>query len=163
MNQIKYEAYLDEFPILQKLLPADGAHNCEAIRIKRLTPEVLSQTPEVHTHIGSLVDIDQGDQVWLVQRERIVKVAPSGTSDSNYAHEERHEWEGESLLEACYRDNVEPELIVWRRYGYEVVEHCSTPLFNVIVYKPAKDTTVRQLIEEALKTAAEAVKAEAAF
>lgn len=164
MKRFKYQAYLDEFPALADICAEREGAYCESIKIRRMTPELLVTIPHITEHTGSLVDIYEGDEAWLVSNEGVKGVDPEYHFNSNYAHTSPRYDPGESILEACDRHTTEPELIFWIEFGLGAVDHRSTKYWKATVYKPSKDgETIEEMIAEARAKAIELVKAETAF
>lgn len=182
MNRFKYNALKDEFPFLaQTAMVTEGGKerdpkNCDGITIKRITQELLDKTPQEHSWDGSLVGINKWVRVDFILKDgSIIKgaVMPKGSSGSNYAYEETHSWQGETVLEAIYRHCAimkfgtvpgEVEFIVWTKGGYNVVEHYSQRDWRSTIYKPAKgQNLIRKSIINARGEALDEVKAEANF
>ncbi len=174
MNRFKYQAFLTEFPTLGEILhdwknnDVRPAHDCTSIIVQRITPKLLSATPEFNSHVGSLVDIARREAVSFVLADGKVLydcVRTQGTHGSNYAHEDTYSQEGETILEAIHRLQVASQLtlIVIVKSGFTVVDHCSTNDFDVTIYKPAKEVNIQSIIHEAEQAAIQQVRAEANF
>lgn len=178
MNKFKFDAFLLEFPALDKALinlsasltgepNLDGdALLCEGIKIKRMTAELLGRTPLTNEHEGSCVGIDEGDAVWLVSRSgQLHAVTGAHSFQSNRAHTDGYKEPGETLLEAVSRYGLETSLaqIVWVEFGLTTVDHYSQDDWCAVIYKPAKDVDVNELVAQARSKALAQVKAEGTF
>jgi len=168
MNKFKYEAYLTEFPFLREILGGRCHLDCEFIRVARADENLLLRKPNRHVAVGSMVDIDDRDDVHFVLVDgTIIKdaVAQEYEYYSNYAHDESYNKKGETILEALAGlDNPDAvKYIIVDESGYEVIDHCSTKLFNITIYKAPKGGKISDYIEKARAQALAEVKAEANF
>ena len=173
MNTFKYNAFLSEFPFLDKALRNQNGEprspkTCDSISVKRITWDILKTQPSEYSWDGSLVGIHEWERVdFVLAASTFIEdaVATKGKHGSNYAHEGQHDWEGETVLEAINRHGVASTLgfIVWTRGGYNVVEHYSEPNWSAVIYKPSKDLSLAQAVVEATAKAVEEVQTESAF
>jgi hypothetical protein len=166
MNRFKYEAFLDEFPFLESL--ALGCAICKKISVKRVTRELLQKVPHYSGATGSLVGIDDSEVVHFILNDGTIirdAVAQSGDVVHNEAHTDNEYWEGETILEALYRQEVSPMLayIVIVHSGYIIQDHRSQPDWCATIYKPARDIDLGDLITQERDSALQQVKAEANF
>lgn len=99
---------------------------------KRFSEEMLSVTPHYSGATGSLVDIDENHDIFLVcEDEKIVKVEPSVDIVHNEAHTDSisssdEDADGETVGEALRDIEVEKlQYIVFCDSGYEIRDHCS--------------------------------------
>jgi len=167
MNKFKFDAYLQEFPFLREIL-GDRSHlDCEFIRVARADENLLLRRPKRNVAVGSMVDIDDRDEVIFITPTEIVRNAVTVDYEyySNYAHDENYREPGETVLEALagLENPDEVQYIVWLSSGYDIVDHCSRDTYCVTVYKPIKGVNYSDLIEKARAQALAEVKAEANF
>lgn len=168
MNRFKFNAFKQEFPALAEVMDLDDASYCEAIKIARVTRELLNYKPSWVSHDGSMVDINKKETFsFLLNDHTILHDAVMQESEhrSNYAHKSDYNLEGETVLEAIDRHGCSAvlSLIFLVRTGFVVRDHESTPDFSVVIYKPARNENLADLISEAASAAAAEVRAEANF
>ena len=166
MNRFKYEAFLEEFPFLDKIMVEHKFRpenlTGKGISIKRADDLLLSSTP-----LDSGYDCCQGQRWRLtyfhfiatevllraVFREVNWKYADTHTPDENR--------EGESVLEAIFRHNIAPSLKFIVGVHRSGCDFDDTPESNEItIYKTPKDVTYSDLIKEAQTSAIGDVKVE---
>lgn len=157
MNRFKMEAFAREFPVLREL--GRDFDDCTDVKAKRTDANLLARTPSHTEHIGSLVGIDEGDEVFLFDSDgsEIGKVRPFYTFGSNYAYQDGWTKVGESVLEAiCKLHNAAQRtvsLVVWVEFGLGTVDHYSTREWSVTIYKPAHGFTLADALREAIQKA----------
>ncbi len=164
----------------------------EGIKVKRIITDFLNRTPQQSQVTGSLVGIDEGEEILLFTKQGnlIGAVKPDFDFRSNYAHEDGYFRDGETVLEAISNvklppidfDDVFPEpseeyvelatrtqlkpvvhFIVSIRFGRNIVDHHSQPDWSATIYKPAKDVDIEDLISQAQEKALAEVQAETNF
>ncbi len=169
MNRFRMEAFMKEFPALQKFVEREKLDLDELrdIRVSRLDEVFLSSRPFIRRVTGSLVDIFEGNKVFLVTRgEEFLEVEGDYSFRSNYAHEEPYDKEGHTVLEDIDEvgvENLNPNLpIIELEVGLETVNHHSRG-FKIILWKPSKRISLTDLIKTAKEKALAEVKAEAEF
>lgn len=174
MNKFKFDAMVEEFPFLSQVLKHDRGNNqqrdhldCDGISIKRTTRELMEHTPSYQGATGSLVGINDGERFDFVLDDGIIRnaVHDSGYVTHNEAHQDDEQWNGETVLEAIVKHGVADKLayIVRLDYGYNVQDHYSQRNYQVVIFKPAKDFTWQELVDEAKAKALAEVQAEANF
>ncbi len=174
MNRFKFDALCNEFPFIQDSVMRRGNGNardvkdCENIIIKRATREMLDTTPQEHSWDGSIVGIDEWERVDFILCDGTIlndAVKTGGESGSNYAHSETRSWQGETVAEAIFKHGVADSLayVVWIEGGYNIVENYSTRDFRATIYKPSRDFTWQQVIDDELAKAIVHVRAEINF
>lgn len=169
MNRFRLEAFLSEFPVLQKFAEQEEIDLEEArdIKVSRLDEVFLSSRPFIRRVTGSLVDIYSGNRVFLVtQGEEFLEVEGDYSFRSNYAHQDPYDKEGHTVLEGIDEvgvENLNPDLpIIELEVGLETVDHHSRG-FRIILWKPSKRVNLADLIRSAKEKALAEVKAEAEF
>lgn len=167
MDLFKFNAFVKEFPFLAEIARGDSL-DCDSIKVKRITKELLNSTPEYHSAVGSLVGIDDEQVVAFVLGDGTVienAVKRTGRHHSNYAHDDGFYRRGETVLEAIHRENLADKLayVVVVESGYAIVNHHSEADWRMTIYKPAKDVSAQDLIEQSKKSALDQVKAESEF
>lgn len=169
MNRFKFLAMVEEFPFLDEVLGEQSDYqNCDGIVVKRATKELVGTIPQYQGATGSLVGIDDGERFSFVLKDNSViqnAVQDSGNVTHNEAHTDNEYWGGETILEAIDRHHVSTMLthIVLVEYGYNVRDHYSLPNYRITIFKPAKDFSWADLIEEAKEKFKVEVLAEANF
>ena len=167
MNSFRFNTFLEEFSFLAETLKGKKWGDCDSITIKRATKELLNQVPRYKGATGSLVSIDIGERIDFVFGETVLRdtVKSSGFITHNEAYQDDESWEGETILEGIYRRGVAEKLqyIVSFQYGYNVQNHRSLSNFNITIYKPNREFTWSEVIEEAEARAKNEVLAEAEF
>ena len=166
MNRFKLQAYMKEFPFLERII---GDAIPDSVRIKRADENLLRFTPRYSRHDGSMGVTKLSEDVHFILQDGSIlydAVRQSGHTSSNYAHSQSRSWEGETVLEAIDRHGVADKLqyIVIEYYylddwvGDEYVEE-----YTATIYKPPKDTSFGAEIEKAMACALAEVRAEADF
>jgi len=168
MNRFKFEAFLQEFPFLKEIIGKKDANQIDRISVSRFDKDLLEKTPHYEGATGSLVGINEGQEIYFVLTNGGIimnAVRNEGSCIHNEAYQDNESWDGETVLEAIDRHNVGDRLayIVWENYGYEIRDHYSEGGLDFTVYKPAKGISIQQIIEEKKASASEQVKAEAEF
>ena len=169
MNRFKLEAFKKEFPFLQGILQGEP----NRIFIKRADHNLLKSVPEYYYFDGSMGETKIKETVSFVTKGKILRnvVQTSYERGSNYANSQTISEEGESVLEAIYRMQLEEELdpneiqyIVWEREylsnwsGSEYEDN-----YTVYIYKPPKETTYVDIIKETEEKALLEVQIDASF
>lgn len=166
MNRFKYDAMVNEFPFIEELVAGDVV-DCVHIKIARADENLLNMTPRVDSSIGSLVGIEDRQDIHFVTVNGITPRAVEQDDDlySNYAHDDGHHYPGETILEGIHRHEVADvlEYVVVVHSGYEVENHHSTRAWNMTICKTPKGTTFAAEIAKAETKALAEVQAEAAF
>lgn len=166
MNYFKFQAFLKEFPFLREL---GVDENVDSIKIRRADENLLAQIPSSYYWDGSMGVTDTKDTISFVLEDgNIIEdvVRQAGEWGSNYAHSQRKEWEGESVLEALSRlDNPDRVVyIVWvHKHLHDWVGSERESTFEVTIYKTPKGVKYSDLIRKAEEQALREVRAEADF
>ena len=173
MNRMKFNAYLKEFPFLEQCNTrwedlAGDPINCDAIKVARISQELLDYTPRYDGATGALVSIDNGERFDFILRDgRVIRdaVRASGDVVHNEAHTDDESYDGETLLEAIDRKGVIGTLkyVVKMSYGYNIRDHHSQGNYTMTVYKEAKDFSLADAIAAANEDALAQVRGEANF
>lgn len=169
MNRFKLEAFKKEFPFLKDILQGEP----NRIFIKRADHNLLKSVPEYYYFDGSMGETKIKETVSFVLKGKILQnvVQTSYERGSNYANSQHITEEGESILEAIYRMQLEEELdpdeiqyIVWEReylsdwQGSEYEDN-----YTVYIYKPPRKVTYIDIIRESEEKALLEVQIEANF
>lgn len=168
MNRFKFNRYLQEFPFVSGVSTrALNALDCDSFAVKRITKELLDKTPKYDGATGSLVGIDDGEEIFFVVNGTLAgPVQTDGSVIHNEAHSDNENWDGETVLEAIDRLKIAPDTIthiVSFEYGYEVLDHYSQGNYRLTIYKAPVGFTIADYVKEAIEKADNEVKAECAF
>jgi len=168
VNKFKFDAFLKEFPFLKELVKDKDPVEIDGIWVKRMDENLFNRTPSYEGATGSLVGINQGEQVHFVLLDGTLlknAVKDEGSCTHNEAYQDDESWEGETILQAIEKHNLGEKVayIVWENYGYEIQDHYSTGGLNLTIHKPPKEKKVWDYLEVARKKAIEQVKAESDF
>jgi hypothetical protein len=167
MNRFKFNAFVEEFPFLSELIP-DSPIDCDSIKIKRATKELMGHKPYYRGATGSLVGINDDEDVSFILNDGTIiedAVQSELSVTHNEAHRDNEYKDGETVLEAIDRHSVTDTLkyIVSHEYGYNIESHYSQPNFRVTIFKPSREFNWVTLIVAAQRKALEEVQAEANF
>lgn len=169
MNRFKLEAFKKEFPFLKDILQDKP----NRIFIKRADHNLLKSVPEYYYFDGSMGETKIKETVSFVLKGKILQnvVQTSYERGSNYAHSQTISEEGESVLEAIYRMQLEGKhnpndikYIVWEREylsdwsGSEYEDN-----YTICIYKPPRKITYADIIKETEEKALLEVQIEADF
>jgi hypothetical protein len=160
VNQFELEALTNKFPEIKEplfsVLNLDPAH-CEAIRIEKITPQLLDQTPFLFEQTGSCVEICKEERGILIYRDgKNQEVKLSHEYHSHYAHTEPSFEPGTSVGETLLsiEDLSTIKLILWVEKGYKIENHRSTKDWILSVFLLPEDFTVDGWRESKKQTAA---------
>lgn len=164
MNQYLRHAFFSQFtfltvgdkPIVQE------AEQVERVSVCRIDRDFLGRKPRYEGASGNLVDIDDSERIFLLDREGhlLVEVKQGGYCRHNEAHRDDESWEGESVGEALLR--TDPNRVYYAvvvHTGYEVVDHHSIGGYAVTVYKPPKGFHLKGWVDEQKRRAGEQIAA----
>lgn len=167
MNRFKYQAFMDEFPGVERLAWGNVL-DCDSIKVKRMDEALMDHVPHYDGATGSLVGIEDKEVISFVLHDGSLiedAVSRSGYVVHNEAHRDNEEWEGETVLEAIDRHQVADRLllIVSVEAGYNILDHHSQRNWRMTLYKPSESLSIKQAIRNARDQARERVQIEGAF
>ena len=129
--------------------------------------ELKSDLSELETLCQHLNEFGQatGLSEACITDVNIWEVLPDGLRQSNYAHTDDVQFKGETILETIYHHDAQNFLkfVVQVEYGLSAHNHVSDDDWRAVIYKPARDVNIAELIEQAKSQAAEQVAAESEF
>jgi hypothetical protein len=169
---MKFNAFMKEFPFLIECTKWNDTQgnslDCDSIKIANITSDLLAHSPRYKGATGSLVGIDNGERFDFVLSDgQIIKnaVASGGSVIHNEAHTDNEYYDGETVLEGIDKHQVAKCLafIVKISYGYNIRDHHSLNNYSIIIYKPAKNFALIDIIAAANEKALADVRAEADF
>lgn len=170
MNRFKYQAYLQEFPFLHKILGEDvDPRGIDKMTIKRADENLLSYTPHSSSHVGSMGRTKSETKVhFVLMNGEILEnaVIQEEQYSSNYSGDTPFNNEGESILEAidrCEIDNNIAYIVVERYYIDDWSGREREEEYTIEIYKTPKNTTYTEIVQKAQEKALAEVRAEANF
>lgn len=166
MNRFKLQGYVQEFPFLSQIIKNADAMDIDFIKIAKVDENLLSKIPSYEGATGSLVGIDTGENIhFILDNNNIIfrAVETKGYVRHNEAHTEDEEWEGETILEGIYKQDIVNRLkcIVVENFGYKINNHHSQGGLNFIIYKVAKNETLQEIIDNVKQKELTLIQAEA--
>lgn len=176
MNKFKWDAYKKEFPFLEGMdcLKDMDVKRLSRVSVKRLDRDVLARTPQSYYHDGSLGKSENFKTARFIIGGAVyeLRAAPRSEWKSNYAHSQRVESPGETILEAIGRLVDEGGAmavsglthIVWVEFDYSNWEGGTfLEKWEIEIFKLPRNELISAVLADANEQAAREVRAEANF
>lgn len=163
MKTFKNEAFLKEFPFIEGLID-----NSTDITVSRVDKDLLKKSFQNRSWDGSLGNDYDNYTVLFFSKDGKQLGSPSigEYSGSNYSHSQTVDKDGESIIEAIYRLNIQNELhyIVVCNEGKSDWEGSEYREWDKLtIYKPPKNFTINNFIKELQQEAQREVLKETDF
>jgi hypothetical protein len=163
MNRFKVHAFFAEFPFL---VTGDSVvrdvGRVEEVAVSRISKEFLDKEPKYKGVTGSLVDIGDNEQVFLLDKSgnTLATVKQGYDVTHNEAHMDDELSAGETVGEALLRiDPAQVHYAVVVHTGYEIQDHHSVGGYSVTLHKAPKGFTLKGWVEEQKRRARAQVEA----
>ncbi len=171
MSLFQVDVFKKQFSFLGNDLDGQGAlvpdwDEVEEVKVSRISPEFLDNTPRYQGATGSLVSIEDNKQIFLLNKQGVVLTEVRQKVDITHheAHFENEEEEGETVGEAIF-SLEDPKEVIYAlciHTGYVVHDHRSVGGFTVKLYKPPKGFSLTKWVEKQLDKAEALISAEIA-
>ena len=169
MNTVKFKAYSKEFPFLNAIREKEDYTHLESISIKKIDSMILNHTPGRMVSTGSMVNINNVEKISIVFSDGEIFhdcVRQAVDAHHHEAYLDNILRAGESILQAIDRLDViarNIKYIVSVESGYDIINHYSTNLWRVTIYKTSKSEIISDLLNRAREIARKMVEAESNF
>lgn len=150
MDVFKLEAFLQEFPFLQKIID-EAEKTPDTIRVKKVDRTLLEKIPVADTYIGCAGTIEKTATISFVADDICIldAVTQEQHFDTNIGHPRPIHEEGEAVLEAIHRHRIAETLlyIVEANFHYNNWENEDyINSFNIVLYKAPKGLALNEII-----------------
>ena len=160
MDKLRFQAFLDEFPFLERVLDFRGVdcfdyRKIRSINIKRIDKDFLNRTPVSYSSEGGIEHWEKLFSV-LLQRDSSLLVSEVEIYPKNDSKGE----EGERIVSSLEGYKQSSHLVWLIRYVHPVGDVDS---FSVTIYKPRQDSSLALEIVKAKEAELKTIQAEADF
>jgi hypothetical protein len=153
-----------ELPFLDSIMHDE--RYLDNISIERMSREFLLYQPKSEEINNPLTDIKRFERIhFVLSNKKVIKDKVKCCYDllGGYNYKKDKHQDGECILETIHNSAMIPRYIIFEETGYNIEKCKSKKNWRLTVYKPPKDFTIKQMLDEQMELIKKEIQAEFNF